>query len=54
MRELQVDRFRTLEESVQVALELEDAAVVRADAFEDPVTVQQAMVEDADLRLGLR
>src|SRR5947209_1363112 len=49
MRNLQVDCFRALEQTVHVPLELEDPAVVRADPFEDPIPVQESMVEDTDL-----
>src|SRR5438132_8305593 len=54
VRDLEVDRLRTVEEPIHVALEFEHAAVVRPNPFEDPVSVQEAVVEDADLRLGLR
>src|SRR5437773_11271901 len=54
MRDLEVDRLRAVEEPLQVPLELEDPAVVGPDAFEDAVPVQEAVVEHADLRLGLR
>src|SRR2546430_4527572 len=54
VRDLEVDRLRAVEEPVHVALELEHSAVVRPYPFKDPVSVQEAVVEDADLRLGLR
>jgi len=52
--DLEVDGLRTVEKPVHVPLEFEDPAVVGADPFEDPVPIQQAMVEDADFRLRLR
>ena len=40
--------LRRVEQPLDVAFELEDAAVVGADAFEHAVAVEQAVVEDAD------
>src|SRR5207247_10739649 len=39
VRDLEVDRLRTVEEPVHVALELEHSAIVRPNPFEDPVSV---------------
>jgi len=41
-------------EPVEVAIQLEYSAVVGADPFEYAVSIEEAMVENADLRLGLR
>src|SRR5207247_9025026 len=38
-RDLEVDRLRTVEEPIHVALEFEHSAVVRPNPFEDPVSV---------------
>ena len=54
LRDLEADRLGGVEQPVDVAFELEDAAVVGADALEDAVAVEQAVVEDADRRLGRR
>jgi len=36
-----------------VLVQAEDAAFVEADAFEDAVTIEEAVVEDRDLGVGL-
>src|SRR6266571_6369582 len=54
VRDLQVDGLVRVVQPVEVAVQLEDSAVVGADPFENAVAVQEAMVEHADLRLGLR
>ena len=33
-------------------LQFEDATVIRADALEDTISVQQAMIENGDLRVA--
>src|SRR5882762_10476333 len=54
VRDLQVDGLRGMEEPVEVSLEFEDPTVVGANALEDAIPIQEAMIEDADLRLRLR
>ena len=54
VRNLEADRLGGVEQPVDVTFELEDAAVVGADALEDAVAVQQAVVEDADRGFGGR
>ena len=49
---LEPDRLGRIEQAIDVAFELEDAAVVGADALEHAVAVEQAVVEDADRRFG--
>ena len=51
VRDLEAERLGRVEQAIDVAFELEDAAVVGADALEDAVAVEQAVVEDADRRL---
>ena len=51
-RDFEQDGFCGTEQPVNVLLELEHAAVVGADAFEDPVAVKQAVVEDRNLRVA--
>src|SRR6516165_6678350 len=51
--DLEPDGARALIQSVDVFLEPEDLAVVNADAFEDAVAVEEAMVVDADLGVVL-
>ena len=52
VRDLEPDRLGRVEQAIDVAFELEDAAVVGADALEHAVAVQQAVIEDADRRVG--
>ncbi|MEY3853632.1 MAG: hypothetical protein RI910_2612 [Verrucomicrobiota bacterium] len=40
-------------EALEVLIETEHAALIEADAFEDAVTIEETMVEDRDLGLGL-
>ncbi len=54
VRDLQVDGLGRVVQPFEVAVQFEDSAVVRADSFEYAVAVEEAVVEDADLRLGLR
>ena len=54
VRDLEPDRLGRVEQAIDVAFELEDAAVVGADALEDAVAVEQAVVEDADRGFGGR
>ena len=35
-------------------LQLEDAPIVKANPFEDPVAVKKAMIENRDFRIGFR
>jgi acetate kinase len=44
----QTKGFRRLEQSVDVAIQLEHPAVVGANAFKDTVAVQQAVIEHID------
>src|SRR5438105_3881104 len=46
VRDLEADRLGRIEQPLDVAFELEDTAVVRADPLEDTVAVKQAVVED--------
>ena len=48
-----MDRLGRVVEPVDVLLEPEDPAGVGADALEDAVAVEQAVIEDADLGVGL-
>lgn len=48
----QADRGGGLGEPVEVGLEFEDALVVEAEAFEDAVAIEQAVVEDGDGGVG--
>src|SRR5204863_9296355 len=52
VRDVETDRLRRVEQALDVAFELEDAAVVGADALEDAGAVEQAVVEDADGGVG--
>src|SRR2546426_1044812 len=52
--DFQVDGLGRVVQPVEVAVQLEDSAVVGPDPFENAVAVEEAMVEHADLRLGLR
>src|SRR5262245_21543257 len=52
VRNVEPDRLRRVEEPLDVAFELEYAPVVGADALEDAVAVEKAVVEDADAGLG--
>src|SRR6059036_3824732 len=52
--DFQVDGLGRVVQPVEVAVQLEDPAVVGPDPFENAVAVEEAMVEHADLRLGLR
>ena len=54
VRDLEPDRLGGIEQPIDVAFELEHAAVVGADALEHAVAVQQAVIEDADGRFGGR
>src|SRR3989441_6255274 len=54
VRDLEVDGLGRVVQAVEVAVQFEDSAVVRADSLEYAVAVEEAVVEDADLRLGLR
>src|SRR5207245_928551 len=54
VRDLQVDGLGGVVQPFEVAVQFEDSAVVRAGSFEYAVAVEEAMIEDADLRLGLR
>ena len=51
-RDFQLDVPGALVEPVDVLAEAEDLAVVNADAFEDAVAVEQAVIVDADLGVG--
>ena len=51
VRDLEPDRLGGIEQPIDVPFELEDAAVVGADALEDAVAVEQAVIEDADRRV---
>ena len=48
-RDFQQDCLRRAKQAVDVFLQLEDAAVVGADALEDAVTVKQSVIEHAHL-----
>ena len=48
------DRLGRAEQPVNVLLQLEDPAVVGADALEDAVAVEQPVVEDRNLRVAPR
>ena len=52
-RDFELDGLRAVVEPVDVLVEAKDLAVVDADAFEDAVAVEQAVVVDADLGVGL-
>ena len=48
----EADGLGGVKEAGEVFFGLEDAAGVNADAFEDAVTVEEAVVVDADLCVG--
>jgi hypothetical protein len=50
---LEAEGFGRHLEALEVLVEAEDAALVEADALEDAVTIEETMVEDRDLGLGL-
>src|SRR5262249_5383278 len=52
-RDLELDSAGALEQAVHVGPEPEDLAGVNADALEDAVAVEQSVVVDADLGVGL-
>ena len=52
-RDGQPDGLGGIPQPVEVGLEAKDLAAVAADALEDPVPVEQAVVEDADLGVFL-
>ena len=52
--DLEMDGLGRFIQPVDMLLEPEDAARVGADALEDAVAVEQTVVEDADLGVGLR
>src|SRR5262249_14946457 len=51
--DVEVDVPCAVVEAVDVLAQAEDLAAVDADALEDAVAVEEAVVEDADARLGL-
>ena len=51
-RDLEMNALGGFVETIDVLLEPEDPARVRPDALEDPVAVEQTMIEDADLGVG--
>src|SRR5262249_44926052 len=52
-RDLEVDRLSRFVEAVDVLFEAEDPTRVGADPFEDAIAIEQSMIEDADLGVGL-
>ena len=52
-RDLQMNRLRRFIQPVDVLFQPEDAPGIGADALEYAVTVEQAMIEHADLGVGL-
>src|SRR5262249_32112530 len=53
-RDLETDGFGGIEQAIDVTFELEHAPFVRADSLEHAVTIQQAVIEDADDRFFSR
>jgi len=50
----EADRLRAIIKAMQMLRQAEHAAIVDADALKHAVAVEQAVVEDGDLRLGFR
>ena len=53
-RDHHADRRGRLVKALDVLLQAEDPAVVKADALEDTIPVEKAVIEDRNLGLGLR
>jgi len=49
----QQECFGGVKQPIDVLLQLENTAMIRSDAFEDAIAVQQAVIEDGYLRVAL-
>ena len=52
-RDIEQQRFGGVKEPIDVLLQLEDAAVIGANALEDAIAVQQAVIENGNFRIAL-